>query len=79
MRARTWEIHIPELRPGPARNQLGAGDGAGGGVENCEHEEETCEAFFLAPVQKKLLVQEKTIGARKNGTRIGPGPDLLFS
>jgi len=32
--APTWEIHIPELRPGPARDQLGAGNGAGGGSKS---------------------------------------------
>ena len=34
---------------------------------------------FFAPVPKEMLVQKKIIGAKKNETRIGSGPDLLFS
>ena len=48
MRARTWEIHIPELRPGPARNQLGAGDGAGGGSKTANmRKKHVCRARFI--------------------------------
>ena len=47
-RARTWEIHIPELRPGPARNQLGAGDGAGGGSKTANmRKKHVCRARFV--------------------------------
>ncbi len=48
VRARTWEIHIPELRPGPARNQLGAGDGAGGGSKTANmRKKHVCRARFI--------------------------------
>ena len=32
--AHTWEIHIPELRPGPIRDRLGPEKGAQGGSQS---------------------------------------------
>ena len=50
--AHTWEIHIPELRPGPIRDRLGPEKGADGGSEsaNMSKKRASGQAFCKFPL-----------------------------